>query len=112
MAGTAHATCFPCRDHVHAVLRVAGSIRGDEDCFDLIVFDHLFQRRISFLTTTGLSQRGTAIREQITDGHDFYIGMILKTERGTKATNSVADNAHLEFCDLTPTSSPSLRRDP
>ena len=75
------------RGHVLAVLQhldampgVAGRVGRHEDRLDRVVLDHLFQRRIRLLAAARLGQPGAAVGNQIADGHDLDVRMVLKAE--------------------------------
>ncbi len=76
---------------------VAGGVGGDEDRFDPVVLDQLFERRIGFLAAAGLGQAGAAVGDQIADGDDLDVGVILQAERRAEAARAVSDDAHAEL---------------
>ena len=80
-------------EHFDHVPRVARRIGGDEDRFDVIVLHHLFERRIRLLAAGRLGQPGAAIGNQVADGDDLDVGMILKPKRRRELANAVADEA-------------------
>ena len=65
---------FAVFQHFDAMLGVIRRIGGDEDRFDLVVLDHLFQRRIRLRATPALASSGAAVGDQIADGDDSTLG--------------------------------------
>jgi hypothetical protein len=77
-----------------AVPGMAGSIGGNENGFDLVVLDQLFQRRISCAAPGLFGQTLAAIGKQIAYRHDFDVRMILKAKRGGEFANAIPDQAY------------------
>ena len=76
-----------------AVSGVAGGIGGDEDGLDAVVFDEFLEGGVGFLATAGPGQCGTSIGEQIADGDDLDVGVVLEAEGGAETAYAVADDA-------------------
>src|SRR4051812_42143148 len=72
-------------------------IGGDEDGFDFVILDHLFERWIRLAAARFLRQAVAALGNEITDGDDLHIGMILKAEGGGELAHAVADEADPEL---------------
>lgn len=77
--------------------RAAGRVGGNEHGLDLIVLDHLFEGWICLLAAAGLGHGGAAVGDQVGDGHDFHVGVILETERLPELAKSVAGDAYADL---------------
>jgi hypothetical protein len=84
---------FAVFEHFDAVTHMAGGVGGDKDSFDAIVLHQFFEGRVSLPATTGPGELGTAVRNEIADGHDLDIGMILETEVSSKFADTISDDA-------------------
>ena len=80
-----------------AMPRVARSVGRHENRFDRVVFDHLFQRRISLVAAASLRQRRTPLGNQIADRRHRDVGMILKSKGGPELANSISGDPHADF---------------
>ncbi len=84
-------------EHVDAVPGVAGGVGGHEDGLDRVVLDHFFKGRVGLLAAAGLGQLGAAIGEQVADGRDRDVRMVLEAERRAEAADAVADDADAQL---------------
>jgi hypothetical protein len=84
-------------EHLDAVLGMAGCVGRHEDRLDRVVLDQLFERRVRLLAATGPGQRGAALGEQVADGDDGDVGMVLEAERGAELADAIADDPHADL---------------
>ena len=83
-------------EHFHAVSRVTRRIGGHEDRFNLVILDHLFERRVGLLTSAGLGQRLATVGKQIADRHDLDVRMILQGKCRAELADAKAHDAHAD----------------
>ena len=88
---------FAVLERFHDMAEMARRIGRDEDCFDGVVFDEFFEGWIRFCAATFFSKSGTTIRNQVADGHNFYVRMVLESKGRTELANSIADDADADF---------------
>lgn len=79
------------------VTRVRGCVCRAKDRFDRIVFDHFFERGVCFLAFNGLGEFRASIGEEIGDGDDFDVWMILEFEFSGEFAKTVSDEPDAEF---------------
>ena len=76
---------------------VRGGVGRAKDRFDRIVFDHFFERGVCFLAFNGLGEFRASIGEEIGDGDDFDVWMILEFEFSGEFAEPVSDEANAKF---------------
>ena len=81
-------------DHVVGMTR---SIGRDKDGFDVIVFDHLFERGIFFAALRLLGKPFAPVGEEIGDGDNFDIRMVLKVELAGKLAKPETGKPDADF---------------
>ena len=79
------------------VARVAGGIGGEKDGLDFVVFDHFFQRRVSFGTAASFGEVGATIGEQIAHGENFDIWVVLKAKSCPELAQAITDYPNANF---------------
>ena len=84
-------------EHLDAVPGMAGGVGRHEDRLDAVVLDQLFERGVRLLAAAGLRQRGAAVGEQVADGGDGDVGMVLEAERRAELADAVADDPHADL---------------
>ena len=84
-------------EHLDAVPGMAGRVGRHEDRLDRVVLDQLLERGVRLLAAAGLGQRGAAVGEQVADGGDGDVGMVLEAERRAELADAVADDPHADL---------------
>src|ERR1041384_5277102 len=82
--------------HLHAMARMAGSIRGNEYRLDPVIFDEFLQRRIGFGATAGLGQLRAAVGEQVAHSHDLHVRVALEPKLGPKLADAVTHDPNAD----------------
>ncbi|MPN48743.1 hypothetical protein SDC9_196355 [bioreactor metagenome] len=81
-------------EHLDAMSGVRRGIGSHEDRLNLVILNHLLQRRVGFAAIDTLSQGRTTVRDQITHRNHFDIGVMLKFERRRKLALAVTHQAY------------------
>ena len=79
------------------VVAVARRVGRDKDRFDGIVFNHLFERFVSLFALARFCETVAAFREEIADGDDFDVRVILQAELRAKLAQAESDDTHFEL---------------
>src|SRR5512140_591050 len=82
---------FAVLEDLDAVPRVTGRVRRHEHGFDAVVFDQFFHGGGGLAAADGLGQAGAAIGDEIADGYDLHIWVVLEAEGGAELTHAVPD---------------------
>ena len=77
----------------HAVPRVTRRVRRDEDRLDALVEDELLERLIGLVAATRPHQPGASLGDQVADGDDLDVRVILEAELGAELTRAETDDA-------------------
>lgn len=88
---------FAVLEGFEAMAGVAGGIRGDENGFNAVVADEFLEGGIGFGAAACLGEGGATFGNEVADGGDFDIGMVLKAEGGAELADAVADDADAEL---------------
>jgi hypothetical protein len=91
-------------EYLKAMSYVTRRVRGHKYGLDMIILNEFFQRGVGLLSPTGFGQSRTPIRKQVTHGHNFNVGMILKTKGCPKLADSISNDTHTNLAvrDLLP----------
>ena len=84
-------------EHLHAVPRVAGGVGGHEHRLDLRVLHQHLQRLVRLVAAAGLHQALAPLGDQVADGHDLDVRMVLEAERRPELAHPVADDADADL---------------
>ena len=73
------------------------SVGRDKNRLDGVVFDHLFQRFVSLFAAAGFGEPVAALGEEVGDGDDLGVRVILKPELGAELAQSEPDDSDAQF---------------
>ena len=88
---------FAMAENLEAMPSVARCIGGNKDGFDAGIFHHRFEGGIGLGAAAGLGEGSATLGDQIGDGHDLHIRMILEAESRAELTNPIAGDAYPNF---------------
>ena len=96
-AGTAEATCLPClRTSIQCRAWLGASVATNTASI-LSSLTRLLERRIGLLAAAGLRQCRAPIGEEVADGHDFDVRVVLEAERRAELARAVPDDPHADL---------------
>ena len=80
-----------------AVARMGRRVGRQKDRFDRIVFNHLLKGRIGLLALNAFGERGATVGEQIRNGDDLHVRMVLEIEFSGELTDAITNEPDSEL---------------